>query len=249
MGEIIDVINLSFDYAANEILRTVSFSINHGDYVGLTGYNGSGKTTLIKLILGLLKPSSGKILIFGKNILDFNDWKKIGYLPQNTSTSNYLLPATVEEIVSLGLLSTKKFPRIITGNDKNKIIGILNDLQIADLKNKMIDQLSGGQQQRVFLARALINEPELLILDEPTSALDTNSRHIFFSYLKKINQEKKVTIVMVTHDTGQIGKYASKLLYLEKELMFYGSLYDFCQSEEMGKKLGSKSQHLICHQH
>jgi zinc transport system ATP-binding protein len=113
----------------------------------------------------------------------------------------------------------------------------------------LIGELSGGQLQRVLVARAIVNEPDLLILDEPTTALDPETREIFFNTLQKLNKSKNTTIILVTHDMGSIGKYASKLLYLDKSIIFYGSFENFCSSRDMGSYFGEFAQHLICHRH
>ena len=122
-------------------------------------------------------------------------------------------------------------------------------LDIHEIKDKRIGELSGGQQQRVLLARALIGEPEFLILDEPTTALDPETRDNFFSTLKELNQNQRVTIIIVTHDVADIGKYASKLLYLDKRIIFFGSFENFCSSADMANYFGEFAQHLICHRH
>jgi zinc transport system ATP-binding protein len=249
MIPVLKVENLKFKYGVDEILSDISFSIFQGDYVGVVGHNGSGKTTLIKNILGLLKPSSGKVYLWGKELKRFDSWGKIGYLPQNIGLFNPLFPATVEEIVSLGLLTTKRFPKRFFPEDKNAINIILKKIGISHLKNKLIGELSGGEVQKVFLAKALINNPQLLILDEPSNSLDPKSRQDFFSDLTSLNKDKKITIILITHDTGNISKYINKLIYLDKKLIFYGSLSKFCQSKDMSKKFGINSQHIICHQH
>jgi zinc transport system ATP-binding protein len=122
-------------------------------------------------------------------------------------------------------------------------------MDVLDIKSKLIGDLSGGQQQRVLAARALVNEPELLILDEPTTAFDPETRENFFRTLQELNHNKKVTVILVTHDIGSIGKFASKLLYLDKRIIFYGSFEDFCSSADMGSYFGEFAQHLICHRH
>ena len=249
MDYIIKVSGLSFKYDSIDVLKNISFNLKVGDYVGLVGYNGSGKSTLIKVILGLLKPYSGNIILFGKPQEKFNLWNKIGYMPQNISLLNPVFPATVEEVISLGLLSAKKFPKIITNADKKIIDGALDYLGITDLKKQLIGNLSGGQQQKIFLARALITKPELLILDEPSNALDSTSREQFYMILDELNKKNKTSIILITHDVGQIGKYASKLMYLEQSILFYGSFLDFCNSDKMSKLFGTDSQHIICHQH
>ena len=240
---------LTFQYNSTEILADISFRLQAGDYLGLVGPNGSGKTTLIKLILGLLQPSKGEIVLFGSNLADFKDWRKVGYLPQKINSFNPHFPATVREIVSLGLLSTKKVPRCIKRNDDIAINNALELVDIIDIKTELIGELSGGQQQRVLIAKALVSEPELLILDEPTTALDPEAREKFFGTLKDLNENRKVTIIIITHDIGTIGKYASRLLYLDKRLIFYGGFDDFCTSSEMANYFGEYSQHVICHRH
>jgi zinc transport system ATP-binding protein len=240
---------LTFQYNSTEILADISFRLQAGDYLGLVGPNGSGKTTLIKLILGLLQPSKGEIVLFGSNLTDFKDWRKVGYLPQKINSFNPHFPATVREIVSLGLLSTKRFPRRIKKNDDMAINNALELVDIIDIKTELIGELSGGQQQRVLIAKALVSEPELLILDEPTTALDPEAREKFFGTLKDVNENRKVTIIIITHDIGTIGKYASRLLYLDKRLIFYGGFDDFCTSSEMANYFGEYSQHVICHRH
>jgi zinc transport system ATP-binding protein len=240
---------LTFQYNSTEILADISFRLQAGDYLGLVGPNGSGKTTLIKLILGLLQPSKGEIVLFGSNLTDFKDWRKVGYLPQKINSFNPHFPATVREIVSLGLLSTKRFPRRIKKNDDMAINNALELVDIIDIKTELIGELSGGQQQRVLIAKALVSEPELLILDEPTTALDPEAREKFFGTLKDLNENRKVTIIIITHDIGTIGKYASRLLYLDKRLIFYGGFDDFCTSSEMANYFGEYSQHVICHRH
>jgi zinc transport system ATP-binding protein len=240
---------LHFQYNGIEILTDISLEIQVGDYVGIVGPNGSGKTTLIKLILGFLKPTKGQLHLFGHNPANFNDWQKVGYLPQKANTFNPHFPATVKEIVSLGLLAKKGFPKRISKADDNDIGDALSLLDITNIKKELIGELSGGQQQRVLIAKAMVSKPELLILDEPTTALDPEGREKFFDTLKALNEREKLTIIMITHDTGTIGKYASRLLYLDKEVIFFGGFDDFCSSREMAHYFGEYSQHLICHRH
>ena len=126
---------------------------------------------------------------------------------------------------------------------------MLDALQIGALRGSLIGELSGGQQQRVLLARALVHRPRILILDEPTVALDPQSRENFYLTLQKLNKEEGITILFVTHDSGTIGKYAGKLLYLDKKVIFYGSFDRFCSSSAMTDYFGKSSQHVICQRH
>jgi len=246
---IVTVENLSFRYNSMEVLSDVSFEVNTGDYIGLVGPNGSGKTTAIKVILGLIKQTKGLVSLFGTKANDFRDWQKIGYLPQKLTHFNPHFPATVREIVSSGLFSTKRFPKRIQRSDEASIDEAMQQTDVADIRHKLIGELSGGQQQRVLLARAIVNRPELLILDEPTTALDPEAREKFFHTLIGLNRTRNVTIILVTHDIASIGKYASKLLNLDKQIIFYGSFQDFCVSQKMTNYFGEFTQHLICHRH
>ena len=246
---IISVKNLTVKYGDREILSGVSFDIEKGDYVGIAGQNGSGKTTLVKTLLGLVRPEKGEISIDGISLDNFNTWGKIGYLPQSLSLSNPLFPASVKEVVGLGLLSEKIFPKRINPKDEQRIIAALELLGISNIKEKLIGELSGGQQQRVFLAHALVSNPEILILDEPTTALDPEIRGIFFETLNKLNKENGVTILLISHDVSHIGNFAQKLLYIDKKTIFFGPFKNFCDSAEMEKYFVEHLQHFICHQH
>jgi len=247
--KIISVDNLHFKYQGGEVLTGVKFDIAAGDFVGLVGPNGGGKTTLVRLILGLLKPSRGTIQIFGRQTSDFFDRSKIGYLPQKPFPYSLRFPSTVGEVVGLGLLSLKTFPRTLGQGDEAAVDRALDRLSIRKLKHKLIGELSGGQQQRVFLARALVNEPELLVLDEPVPALDPESRENFFATLEELNAKKGVTILLVTHDLVNIGRYARQLLYIDRKIVFHGDFDAFCSSTEVGEYFGEFAQHVICHRH
>jgi zinc transport system ATP-binding protein len=248
-GEVVRTESLGCSYRVGPVLEDVSISVAAGDYVGIAGPNGSGKSTLVRALLGLNIISSGTATLFGVPIERFSEWSRVGYLPQHVNLFNPVFPATVAETVSLGLLSLKRFPRRLTRQDKQKVHAVLEELGIYDLAGKLIGELSGGQQQRMLLARALVNDPELLILDEPTAALDPETRERFYRLVSGINHNRGVTVLLVTHDMGTIGLHASKLLYLDKRLLFYGSFDEFCHSPDMSALFGEHSQHLMCHRH
>ena len=246
MKNILSVEDLNVSYGKHRVLEDISFSLDKGDYVGIVGPNGSGKTTLVRTLLGLIEADSGKIH-FGNGLELARH--KIGYLPQIAITTDSLFPAKVCEIVEMGLLVQKKFPKILHKEDKGKVDRILKELGISDLKNQKIGQLSGGQQQRVLLARAMVGDPEILILDEPTSALDPKIRAEFYTMIKALNQKKQVTVLLVSHDIGSIGQYTNKMLYLDHKLIFFGDYKDFCHSNDMTDYFGFETQHKMCWQH
>lgn len=247
--EAVSVKGLSFRYNGTETLSNLTFDVQAGDYVGLVGPNGSGKTTLVKTILGLCRPATGSVSLFGTDLSRFDQWHRVGYLPQKLSSVGPHFPATVREIVDLGLLSVRHAGERRAPRPPDSVSRVLDLLEIADLGGHLIGELSGGQQQRVFLARALVNEPDLLILDEPTVALDPETRDRFFDILRDLNVSRGTTVILVTHDIGWIGRYSTKLLYLDKRIIFYGGYDDFCRSDDMTSFFGRASQHLICHRH
>jgi len=247
--EVVRTENLGCSYGTGKVLEDITVSIGLGEYVGVVGPNGSGKSTFVRALLGLVDICDGCISLFGVPGKQFTDWGKIGYLPQNMSLLNPVFPATVQETTELGLLSLKRFPRRFTRQDKEKVASVLDLLGVYDLRKKLIGELSGGQQQRALLARALVNDPQLLILDEPTAALDPETRERFYRLVSDINRARSVTVLLVTHDTGVIGQHASKMLYLDKKLLFFGGFDAFCHSKEMSELFGHQSQHIICHRH
>jgi zinc transport system ATP-binding protein len=236
---VISVDNLTFCYNGLEVISDISFSLRKGEYLGIAGPNGAGKSTIIKNILGILQPQKGTVYIFGQPLISFSQWNRIGYLPQRISALNNHFPSTVEEIVQLGM--TKRNPIALKRT--------LELMGIAHLAARLIGELSYGEQQRTMLARTLISQPDLLIFDEPTTALDPETREIFYSLTDEMNRTNGTTIILITHDTSVIGKYARNLLYLDKKIIFSGTFEDFCTSPDMTGFFGPISQHMICHQH
>ena len=238
MAAVLSVADLSFGYGTAEVLSHVTFAVEKGDYVILAGPNGAGKTTLIRTVLGLTGRHEGRVVLFGQDLTAFTGWARVGYLPQRVNAFNPLFPATVREVVGLGLLSQKTFPRRLTRRDRNMVRQTLELMGIPDLKDTPVAELSGGQQQRVFLARALVSHPELLILDEPSTALDPQARESFLESIRRLNREQGITVILITHDTDLIGRYATRVLYLDRRVIYYGLPSDLCNSPEMNRYSG-----------
>lgn len=211
MEEILKIENLDFEYPDTEVLKDVSFSLNKGDFLGIIGANGAGKSTLIKIILKLLPYSKGKITLFGENLNSFKDMQKIGYVSQKASSFNKSFPATVGEVVIANLYSKKKLISRYTKEDREKVKAVLKQVGMDGYEDKLIGKLSGGQQQRVFIARALIAEPELLLMDEPTAGVDAVNAKAINDILTDLNREG-MTIIMTNHDTPELVRVSSKLL-------------------------------------
>jgi zinc transport system ATP-binding protein len=238
MAAVLSVKDLCFSYGPIEVLCGITFAVEPGDYLALAGPNGAGKTTLVKTILGLTERYRGTVELFGRRPEQLRDTWRVGYLPQRVTAFNPLFPATVREVVGIGLMSRKSFPRRLNQHDAVRVRQALELMAITDLKDRLVGNLSGGQQQRVFLARALVSDPELLILDEPSTALDAQSREDFFELLLRLNRERKMAIILISHDISTVARYAGRLLYLDKHIIYDGRFADFCESDLQGQHPG-----------
>lgn len=244
---IISIRNLSVEFNNIQVLNDITLDIYQDDFIGIAGPNGAGKSTLIKTLLNL-NNYTGEINLWETPLNKFRNWNYIGYLPQSLNQYSHQFPATVEEIVSLGLISSLRVPRILDTKSLQKVKDILTELEIIHLAKTSIHDLSGGQRQRVWLAKALVSQPKVLILDEPTSALDPEIREVFYEQVTNLHK-KGVAIILITHDTSDIGTYAKKLLLLDTKVIFWGEFSDICDSDKMSSYFGKEAKHLICHQH
>jgi zinc transport system ATP-binding protein len=244
---IISIRDLSVEFNNIKVLDNINLDIYQEDFIGIAGPNGAGKSTLIKTLLNL-NNYTGEIKLWDMPLNKFKNWNYIGYLPQSLNQYSHQFPATVEEIVSLGLISSLTWPRILDTKSIKKVNDILNELEINNLAKTSIHDLSGGQRQRVWLAKALVSQPKVLILDEPTNALDPEIRKVFYQQITTL-YKKGVAIILITHDTSDIGNYAKKLLLLDNKVIFWGEFGDICNSKEMSNYFGEEAKHIICHQH
>ncbi len=202
-------------YGEEPALIDVDFEIYKQDFIGIIGPNGGGKTTLLKVILGILKPYSGKVKYnLSRKI------KSIGYLPQFNQVDEQF-PITVLDVVLSGLMLKNRIITRYTKSDKKKAESMLERMGILDLKNKTIGELSGGQMQRVFLSRAIVSKPEMLILDEPNTYVDNKFEGELYEILRELNDE--MAILLVTHDLGTITSYVKTIACVNRELHYHRS--------------------------
>ncbi|GGB36286.1 ATP-binding cassette domain-containing protein [Virgibacillus dakarensis] len=220
---VITMKNIHYRYDKKEVLDHINFTLLPGAFMGLVGPNGGGKTTFIKLILGILKPDSGTIELFDQPTEKFHDWERIGFVSQKANAFNKGFPATVYEVVSMGLTAKIGYLKFFKKHHKEKILQAIDQVGMTDYTHQNVGNLSGGQQQRVFIARALVNEPELLILDEPTVGVDAENVKRFYEILYQLNRDKGITLLLVTHDTGIMTEYATDIVCLNKTMHFHGS--------------------------
>ena len=246
---IFDVKNLNFSVRGQNILSNISLEILPAQYIAIIGPNGGGKTTLIRMLLGLDKPSSGEIKIFGKKLKSFKEWHKIGFVPQRASHVDSSFPATVLDIVKMGRTSQRKLFSIFSEDDKAIVYDAMSKMDILDLKDKMVGTLSGGQRQRVMIARALASKPEILILDEPNTGVDMVSQKSFYALLRKLNKEEKITIVFITHDIGVIADDIARLFTINQKAIICNNPKQTLSCEDMSKLYGIDAHLLHNHKH
>lgn len=237
MEKIIEVKDVDFAYNDNLIFKGINFTINSGDFVALIGSNGAGKSTLIKLLLGELTAKRGSIEIFGKNPKDYDKWYRVGYVPQHGIQTINNFPASAEEIVQANLfnkIGLLRFPKKV---HRQKTQETLDLVGMGGHSKDLIGNLSGGQQQRVLLARALVNDPEVLILDEPTVGVDDATVKSFYRLIKDLNNSLGITILIVTHDIARAHEHITRAFCLEK-----GTLVELTK-EEVKMELKHKHHH------
>jgi len=238
--KIVEIDHLTFKYPDVKALDDVTFSVNKGDFLGIIGPNGAGKSTLFASMLGLTTKYEGTIKFFGQDIRKSKDYlKQIGYVPQKPIFEKNF-PATVKDIVHMSLRKE---------SNKNKIDEILQQLWIHELGNRRIGELSGGQQQRVFIAKALVNDPQILILDEPVTGIDRQSIDLFYSILRELNSKQKITIIWSSHDLDAVNQLANHVACLNRTLFFHGESEKFFENDELVKQYSEASMQEHMHHH
>ena len=212
--KLLEIKDLSVAYENHVVLEKVSLNILSNDFIGVIGPNGGGKTTLIKAVLGLIKPLSGEIKLSISK-------KNIGYLPQ-VNQIDKRFPISVIDVVRSGKAETALFSSFHTNQqEKEKAESLLQEMGIIGIRNKAIGELSGGQMQRVFLCRALMNEPELLLLDEPSTYVDNNFEGELYLKLKELNN--RMAILLISHDVGTISFFVKTIACVNRGLHYHPS--------------------------
>lgn len=217
--EAVEIKNVSLKYNEHLILDDICLNIGERDFMAIIGPNGGGKSTLLKLILGILKPDSGKIKVFGKDPVKARD--SMGYLPQNIKFDPDF-PINVFETVLTG-----RYHGLFKGytdEDSAAVLKVLEDMEISDLKDRQISKLSGGQMQRVFIARAIVREPKLLIMDEPMASIDPEMQSSFYKLMSDLKD--KMAIILVSHDVGAVSTHVDKIACLNRKLYYHGDVED-----------------------
>ena len=223
--------DVRFSYGAHVVLEDLSFAVPIGEFAAILGPNGSGKTTLLRLALGLDRPTSGSVLLFGEPAAGFRDWTKIGYVPQTIDGLQRQYPGTVSEVVAQGLYRGFDPLAAVRRRGQRQVEDALGTVGIQDLRDRKMATLSAGQQQRTLLARALVREPQLLVLDEPVAGVDAAAEEQFYDLLRRLNGDMGITVLMVTHDIGAVMREASTVACINRTLVFHGPAHQITQKE------------------
>ena len=238
MKTIVDLKNVTAAYDQRAVLLDVSLHVHPGQFIGLIGPSGSGKTTLMRTILGQIVPTQGSIEVLGRPVEYGRTPVGIGYVPQ-LETVDWGFPVTVEEVVLMGRAMRSGILPWPSRTEKERMMSVLSRLGIADLSRRHIRQLSGGQQQRVFLARALISEPDLLLLDEPTSGVDIKTRDDVMHLLADLNADG-VTILMTSHELNTVAAHLPWVVCLNRHIVAQGPPDEVFTSEVLSRTYGAE---------
>ncbi len=242
---VVSIDHINFSYNGERILDDISLDIHKGDFLGVIGPNGSGKTTLVKLVVGLLKPKSGIIRLFGTELNAFKDWRKIGYVPQKAGSMVLHFPITVNEVVSMGRIQIGRLDDTGSQGDEEAVANALRAVEMEQYKSRLITELSGGQQQRVFIARALASEPELLILDEPTVGVDVDSQSKFYQLLRDLNTRLNLTLILISHDIEVVAHEVTEVACINSKLICHGRPKEILRGNFMEKLYGKDIRYVV----
>jgi zinc transport system ATP-binding protein len=248
--EALRIENLCVKKNGRHLLENISFSVEEGRIVAILGPNGAGKTTLIKAILGLMDYETGSVSLFGRPFRHNNGDVRVGYVPQRLEFDR-TFPITVSELLSFTTPPFYSFP--VTGKRRKKadIGSLLEVVGARGLMTRSIGSLSGGELQRVMMAKAIVNDPKILFLDEPASGVDIEGQERFYDLVKRLNSERRLTVILISHDLNVVYRFADDVLCLNRRLVCSGSpeeaLTDEVIKSVYGEMMGAYTH--SCHEH
>ncbi len=214
---VVEMNNIRFTYGCHPVLDSISLQVAAGEIVGITGPNGAGKTTLLHLIVGLVRPQSGELKLFGLPVRSFKERRQIGFVGQRASHFNRSYPATVYEVVLSGRTALRGIFRFFNRQDRSCAEEALERVGMLAYKNVPVGELSGGQQQRVMIARALALRPRLLVMDEPTNGVDKDGIKDLSRLIGDLRDDG-ITILVVSHEPGWLAGLTSKWVCLDRTI-------------------------------
>ena len=241
MGGHISLSNIEVRLNGRSILAVEDMQIRRGQFVGIIGTNGAGKTTLLKVCCGLIKPTRGTVQLDGRDLAGLNAWRKanvrkhIGYIPQ-AAEYNAELPFTLRELVSMGRASVKRLLSPLNKLDYEIVDNWIDRLDLSDRRSQTFRSLSGGEQQKALIARAMAQDPEILMLDEPCSNLDFNWKYQITEIIEQLHSESKITILMVSHETNLLPEGCKRAILLhEGGILADGDIEDVLEPNSLEK--------------
>jgi zinc transport system ATP-binding protein len=239
-GTVIEVKEVSFVFQDKPVLEEVTMTVKTGAFLAIIGPNGAGKSTLLRIILGLLQPTKGSVRVFGKSTQELGEYRhRIAYVPQMLS-ADLRFPIRVEDVVLMGRYGRIGFGKGPAKKDRDICREMMVKVGIDSLRGRPLSRLSGGQLQRVLLARALANEPELLILDEPTSGVDQSTTFNLYEMLKELHKEG-ITILLVSHDIGVVANFVDGIACLNRKLIVHGKPSEVLTSTGLEQMYGCEA--------
>jgi zinc transport system ATP-binding protein len=244
----ISVENLYVARNGNTIIEDATFTIERGTYMGVVGPNGSGKTTLMQALIGILPTKSGRIEILGQPLQEFNQWSKLAFVSQHSINFDEKFPLTVQELVGLGRINRHNLGHPLRKVDKEKVNSTISFMGLSKVADKRIGQLSGGQKQRLFVAKAIVRDPEILILDEPASGIDPEAQERFYMLLSNLNSKQGTTILFVSHDLAAVFCRMSHIMCINKKVYVSPIVPDEDPNEILHKAYGSHFN-FVFHEH
>lgn len=211
-----------FSYGTTPVLEDVSFSVRAGEFAALVGPNGSGKSTLLRVLLGLARPERGRVELLGEDPRHLGARWRVGYVPQRLLLPPDL-PATVEEVVRAGRVARRGWWRWPTRGDERAVAHALDAVALGAQRRRRMRELSGGQQQRVLIAKALVGDPEVLVLDEPIAGVDAESQRLFRDSLVHLVAQHGTTVLLVSHELGAVADDLDHVIVLKRRVVFDGT--------------------------
>ena len=230
------------------VISDASFTIEQGDYVGMVGPNGGGKTTLLQALLGIIPASAGIIRLFGQDIKAFSDWQRVAYVAQDAINFDASFPLTVRELTGLGRITRDSMGRPFSQTDWQAVDETLELMEMDALADRRIGHLSGGQKQRVFVAKALVRDPDILLLDEPVTGVDAETQERFYKKLSDLNEARSLTIIIVSHDLAAVFCRMSKVMCVNRDV-YVADITDDLEPNEILREVYGDHFHFVFHRH
>lgn len=243
---VLEVEDLNVLRSGSLVLDDVSFTIHQGDYVGIIGPNGGGKTTLMLAILGILPRHAGTIRLFGKDVDSFSEWERLAYVSQDAINFDVQFPMSVRELVGLGRAGRGNLGRRLRIGDWDAVDEALQFMGLTEMAEKRIGELSGGQMQRMFVAKALVGEPQMLLLDEPVAGIDANAQEAFYHRLGLLNRRKGITILIASHDLTAVFYRMSEIMCVNRHVNI-APVSDDMEIEKMLRQAYGEHFHFVFH--